>query len=48
MKKIAIAALMTMAVVASGAAKGIVKGSVIDKETGEVLEFANVQLLDKN
>lgn len=43
---ITVLALTTVAAMAS--AKGSVKGSVTNKETGEPLEFANVQLLDSS
>lgn len=46
MKKHLITLLAALSCVAVASAKGSVKGSVKEKESGEPVEFANVQLLD--
>lgn len=48
MKKYLISVAALFSVVTMASAKGNVKGSVVHKETGEPIEFANVQLLDSN
>lgn len=48
MNKYLLAGILIASTVASGAAKGSVKGSLTNKSTGEVIDFANVQLLDAN
>lgn len=48
MKKYLLSGLLAATVIAGAAAKGNVKGSLVNKASGEVIEFANVQLLDSN